>query len=134
MFIYFFVCVKGKYFGILFLSNDAGSPFLPQFVVFSANRPVSGVGGAKPVCSISTSCLKTQVYILCRHCPSSVSHDAGKPWTCLAVGHTARLTWVSFAHDIENTEYPLFKDKCSADCQPLSSVLSFPNELWSIYI
>lgn len=84
------MCVKGKYFGILFLSHDAGSPFFLQFVVFSADCPISGMGRAKPVCSIRTSCLKTQVYIICRHCPSSVSHDAGKPWICLAVGQTAR--------------------------------------------
>lgn len=38
------VCVKGKCFGITVSVNDAGSPFFPHFVVFSANRPVSGVG------------------------------------------------------------------------------------------
>ena len=48
------LCVwKGKYFDILFLSNNAGSPFFPQFVVFSAHCPISEVGTELSLCAAS---------------------------------------------------------------------------------
>lgn len=57
---------------------------------FSANCPISEMGTKLSLCSISTSCLKTEVYIICWHRPSSVARDAGTHCICLAVGQTAR--------------------------------------------
>lgn len=37
----------------LFLSNNAGSPFSPQSVVFSANCPISAMGTEVSLCAAS---------------------------------------------------------------------------------
>lgn len=58
------VCERENNLDTLFLSN-AGSPFLPSHFVFKCWLSHLWNGHwAKPVCSVSTSCLKTKVYII----------------------------------------------------------------------
>lgn len=79
--------------------------------------------------------LKFTLFVRKRTC--SVTCDAGNQCTRLAVFSCdgEMVTWLTFAHNIQNTQYSphLFKNKCSSDCH-------FPvfwglfNEFWNIYI
>ncbi|XP_061035348.1 protein transport protein Sec61 subunit alpha isoform X3 [Eubalaena glacialis] len=67
----------------------------------------------------------------------SVACDAGNQCTRLAMfGCDGEMvTWISFAHNIQDTQYSpyLFKNKCSSNCH-FPVFLSLFNEFWIIYI
>lgn len=63
--------------------------------------------------------LKPKFTLFVRKHTCSVACDAGNQCTRLAVfSFAGEVTWISFAHNIQNTHYSphLFKNKYSSDC------------------
>ena len=106
------------------MSDNAGSPFLLSQFVSSADCPIPEVGAALSLCAVlvpAALTLKFTLFIKTHTC--NVACDAGNQCTRLAMfsGDGEMVTWISFAHDIQNTQFQvsphLFKNKCSSNCK-----------------
>ncbi|CAI9153865.1 unnamed protein product [Rangifer tarandus platyrhynchus] len=115
------------------------APLFSSHSLFSsADCPIPEMGAALSLCAaLVPAALTLKFTLLIKTHTCSVACDAGNQCTRLAMFSRdgEMVTWISFAHDIQNTQVSphSFKNKCSSNCQ-FPVFLSLFNEFWSIYI
>lgn len=95
------------------------APLFSLIFFSSANCPISEVGTKLSLCAaLVPAALKLKFTLFVRKYTCSAACDAGNQCTRLTVFSDGEVTWVSFAHNGQNTQYSphLFKNKCSSDC------------------
>lgn len=133
------MCVKGKIILTHCFCQIMLVPlFFPHGLFSSAHRPVCEMGAElSPCAALVPAALKLKFTLFVQKCTCSVACDAGNQCTRLALFTCdgEMVTWISFAHNIQNTHSSphLFKNKCSSNCH-FPVFLSLFNEFWNIYI